>query len=568
MSESLSLGNDEKLYDFNEFSFYVDELIKKVDFSTLPQMNGEKLIDILDQLIQSFRYLKDSELRKPPQLIYDFGKLIRENLSNDVIKNLLYYFPNSVPSNNNLIKLILFFIYILKESRNGDVVLHWAMLNFPSKYFEKCNSDSIYNIIVGCPCHLNKNNKIDINNFIWASLNINNILSLDYIENSCNVLHEREIHVSEIEKRGDSIIILNSKKQVLKVLYPHDKKQCIIWENSQKETRIPFPLFITSIEKPIPNHILVGLYEGLTCDDFLIVRVLTHFSVVEPSNGIHLCEALFNIFSYAGRINGLLTLLAGDDFGKSSVSKNSVLRTNSQLTCMFKFFYQKYGKEYYNSFLKNIINYISKNDMPLREPLKCDLEKVRNLLFTVLGEIIHSGPHIPPQIRHFASILKDVSIARFNDKKATFNTLSAFFSLRFITPIIANPLSYDEDFDNVLDLQKTNIPFSQILQTPLNLMKYHGKYMAFSDFNSTLEKFFFPKLYKFILSISEVKESPVYEVPSKEGLYQSLEVVMEYLNNYSEKFRKKYKSYLKSKKITPAGWATASFLIKFFKSSE
>ena len=95
MSESLSLGNDEKLYDFNEFSFYVDELIKKVDFSTLPQMNGEKLIDILDQLIQSFRYLKDSELRKPPQLIYDFGKLIRENLSNDVIKNLLYYFPNS-----------------------------------------------------------------------------------------------------------------------------------------------------------------------------------------------------------------------------------------------------------------------------------------------------------------------------------------------------------------------------------------------------------------------------------------------------------------------------------------
>jgi hypothetical protein len=203
----------------------------------------------------------------------------------------------------------------------------------------------------------------------------------------------------------------------------------------------PFPIRLTVHNRTLPPALYSAVYEALTADDLLVVRSLMHYTVAKVSEGVPLAEALLDIFAQAGRVNQLVLGLVGAEFDVSAEDIAMSLRSNTHLTNLFKVFATRYGAPYKEKVIQKIINFVvAAGDLRLKyadqpEALR---HKTQKLLFSSLDVILRSGKHIAPQIRHLASVIKAVTGCRFNSKRATFNALSSFFYLRFISVPFAN----------------------------------------------------------------------------------------------------------------------------------
>lgn len=453
-------------------------------------------------------------------------------------------------------------------------VLKWIGTNcIPTEF----SPDNLFKstVLKACCVCTRKRRLIKEDKKFWAILDVRNHFYMYEIatkEKEGKVLiPESEFDVASIalSRSGNTVKLFDKTGELLKRFVPLDPDTNSLWAQCMHPTVVPLPKMFSRLEGPYPDLMLVALNEALLSPDRLLLRALTHHNVTKVTQGLPLAEALFNIFSYAGQVNSLLVTLAGSEFSSPALTHNTVLRGNSHLTNMFKIFFTKFGRKYYDEFLNRIVMYIySKGDLQLKTPAAADSHRAKQMVFTVINRISTSLNHIPMEMRHFASILKNAASIRFNSQQATYNTLSGFFCLRFISAIISNPREIDPKIPIGDDWIRILVPAAQLLMTPFNLIELEGKYEIFNSWNKTLREKIFPELIEFVFSVAVCEEEPVYQPCTKEKLRESLVTVMNEISNSGQAFAQKYQELLRDRTLIEGnGWSLATFIANYFEQN-
>lgn len=457
----------------------------------------------------------------------------------------------------------------LKPQKSSEWV-KWMSINMiPEEYKSIQNFKSSY-IKACCVCH-RKRKMFNDETFFWAVLDIHNHFTLYNTTNGQLTVHmEADIGSIKLSHSGKTVKLFDKSGIRVKRIIPIDPSQNELWAKVMNLSTLPkLPFFFTNSAVPIPDLLLFALNEVLLAPDRTAVRAITHFKVSKVSQSVDLADALFDIYAYAGKVNDLITVMVASEFSATELTQNTVLRGNSHLTNLFKIFFKRFGFKYYQSFLKRIVLYIdSKGDLSLKRPAEVNSQKAQTMVFTVLNRIAGSLEHVPIEIRHFASILKQAAALRFNSKQATYNTISGFFYLRFVSSILSNPLETDPSLQLQNPWLNVMVPAAQLMMTPFNLIQMGGKYDVFNSWNKILTKKIFPMLIEFVFSIAVCNEEPVYQPPSKERLREALQVVWSKIGESNGEFVKMYKQLaFESLPCTSLGAGFANFLTGYFNQN-
>ncbi|KAH0795331.1 GTPase-activator protein [Histomonas meleagridis] len=556
---------DEPMFFLNQYANKnIEDMVNNNDVNLIPQIGGKSAAEAYPDLLAIFNSPRFNPRSQPLPLLKDFISVIREILTSDAFSYVMGVWPPVFPAEDpKMTALLLYIIKMIHDCKSGINVIHWcSRVLAPDNW---CGESSKKNSHLKAICLCHRTRKVFTENkLFWATINTSNHFELYRIENNNLVLHTKgEANSITIAKGGKIIEIHSSNGEIIKRITPVDDSACTFWPDALLPTAQPFPLMFGSSSRPFPDNGILSLYEALLADDLLVVKSLLQNDVSLVAKSLPLAEALLNVFAHAGKVNQLLTVLTSIDFENALAS--TIVRNNSHLTNMFKVFFKRYGQQYYQIFLKKAVQFIEKaGDMNT-----ASVEHISSVIFTILRYIYSSEIGISPQIRHFASILKSFSAVKLNSKQASYNSLSGFFCLRFLTSILADPIQFDSNYEIKTEQIKVLIPFSQLLQTPLNLNLFSGKFDSFAHNNNLLIKHFFPRIVKFVFSIADLpSEPPKYEVPTPEVLRQSLELIMEHLGNVHLKFGQKYKQFAeKSSEFTNIGWNIGAFLMSFFKEN-
>lgn len=560
-----------------------DALINQIQESELPQIEGHPINHFADAIISQFTQeaLLINILQNPPDILANLIDIAHSTLSPQIFSDILAFWPPVIPGSDPKVRsFILFLVSLIPRMANPFLFIQWISLTLPpSSWYGESSSTSKSLKAIG-KIRIRPKDKEPS----WAVLTQTNELTL--YDSNLNELHSG--NVSSIEVSGEKLAINSSNSELPSLIIP-EKGTLTLWQNfgplpvmisSIGEQHIPpkgtFPNKITyTIPRLIPGVLYSTLYELLIEDDMRIVTTLCFYKVTKiPENGVNVAAAVFDIFAYAGRVNQLLIAVAGSEFRDPQLTPETVLRSNSFLTCLFKLFYERFGRSFYDRLLKKCIEYIDRaGDMGLNNREGVDGEPQRKL-FTVIKAFMSSGSAIPPEMRHLGQILKFIVASRFNDFGATYNTVMGFFCLRFFNAIFSNPQGYDSNIELHGQSTQTLIPFSQLLQLVFNRMPLTGKWEQYSKWNQRLTHHTFPQLTNFIMSLCDLNEVPTYQPPTEERLREALQIVTNTIASAPEAFSAQYNLFTSNGINTPAGnpwypvsWSIASFFLSFFKET-
>lgn len=567
--EYMYINPSEPMFFLDKYSnSSIEEMVESTDFDILPKIGELSPKEAMPKLIDEFNTKElNSIISDPPNIIRDFISIIGTILTNDVWSFVMSFWPPAFPAENPKIScLLMYIIKMVHDSKNPMNIIEWcsSVLCPVDWHGEKSKNNSVLKAI----CLCKKKKVLKNNNLLWATLDVNDNCTLHKIDGGKLVLKKEGVLKTVTSKDNKVLELISKNGDTFKKIEPVDEEQCGYWISVFKnDNPTPLPMMFMSFERPLPNSGILALYEALTADDLLVAKALLQYDVSKVIDSIPLASAFLDVFSHAGKVNQLLTLLTSIEFQNAQAS--TVLRTNSHLTNMFKIFFQRYGQQYYQIFLKKAVLFIEKAG----NINFASVDHVSNVLISVLRFIYSSEIGIPPQIRHFASILKTFSAVKFNQKQASYNSLSGFFCLRFLTSILSDPCQFDPNYQIKTEQLSNLIPFSQLLQKPLNLDLFTGQFEAYSRNNNLLKRHVFPKLVNFVFSIADLPSEPAkYEIPKPEQLRQSLELISQHLSASKVKFGNKYNQFLtnsffKNTKSSTIGWNISSFILSFFKEN-
>ena len=567
--ESQESAPSEPFFLFSKLSSTASQVVDQLDKSKLPKLYDKNLFTQRDSILKAFDNVSEKQLyENPPRILIDFFEKVKSVFKPEALHILLNTFPSVFPRNDEIINMVIFLVQLIHKAKDPKKVLDYTTRKFANKDWHKNQSKLVQNFRSAMPCKVNKRaDAFDPNNFIWIVSDRKKNLFTYKVENGELISADPHKYTNaEVSPKGITFYL--RKDVIIDTFVPISNDLLQEWERAPN---VPFPTTLISVPKPIPLNLYEALYHAITEDDLLILRTLAHSSVTKIRDGIELSDALFNIFSYAGKVHPMLVALIGMEFENPSLSAATVLRSNSHLTNMFKTFSTRFGKKYYDNFLKHLVKYIQDNgDIGLADPPHANEKRVEKMLFTSLKNIAASYDQVPPEFKHICSILKQIAALRFNSKEAVFNAISAFFCLRFVTPILVDPSNFDENikFDEKFK-SSVMVPFSQLLQMPLNLTLLHSKMQVFSKWNERLKNHMFPKLKTFIYSLCSITEIPEYSAPSIEELQKSLDIVFQIITSNRENFNKRYRELLNNKdgRLSVIRWEFGSFISDFFSNS-
>jgi hypothetical protein len=255
------------------------------------------------------------------------------------------------------------------------------------------------------------------------------------------------------------------------------------------------------------------------------------------------------------------------EFDSEGLHATTVLRANSHLTNMFKVFVVRFGEEYFRSTVSKLMDFIiGAGDLNLRGVDHCDRHKVQKLVMASVKAVMRSAPLMPVQLRHMGSVLRTFAGVRFNRRQPMFNTLSGFFYLRFLTGAMMDMSLFEGYAPPSPVVQATVlIPFAQLLQLPLNMNVYSGRYDLFEDWNHHLIKHVFPELLTVTWSLADLEEAPEYPAPDEVTVQRAVGVLLDCMVKNREAFETRYRELMAANKIAfPMSWNFAAFLMSFF----
>ena len=328
----------------------------------------------------------------------------------------------------------------------------------------------------------------------------------------------------------------------------------------------PFPLSLIPFHGPYPTSVVEAFYEAITSNDMYVLRAVLSCNVMSVIKGKQYIPHLVRIFCRENHMQRLLSAFAALEFTRENLTQNTVLRSNSHLTTLFKYYSEKFGGSYFKNVIKPICLIIdAAGDIGWKNSRNADLPKISKILLGSLEKIVNSGQFIPIELRHMAHVLKMGLLARFQTRRAIFNALCGFFCLRFMTAEVLDPLAVEPDMKLQTDPSLTLIPFAQILQIIMNLQTLEDKF----DFDAETEKslrIMLCRIYNFVSEIPEMDGKEVkYPVPTRSETIESLEEILGLIADKKEEFLKYYKYIISDQNdVSPAQWRIAEFIVHCF----
>jgi hypothetical protein len=544
---------------FSRFSPATQSRVDSADFQTLPPIGGQPAPQIHARLVAAFDATTTQDLTaNPPPPIATLRDIIIEQFRQDAggFQSLFGTWPPQFPDGSStLATLLLFVATLLRDVARPLEVLRWLTAAVcPADWHGSSPADSDILYVVSMT---KVKGKVQ-----YAMLDRKRYLRVDATNND-----GREMRCVMSAKVKN--VAMSGKG--LKFTFDDNTTKSIAMPNPGSwVTHPPFPLVLSSLEAPFPLPLLIAFFNCLTGSDMIVFRALIHFGVIPLSDGVPFIDALIDVFAYAGKIDQFLVTVIGMEFSKAELKYNTVLRSNTHVTNLFKAWLQRFDRPYFDLFLANAIDYIvSVGDIGLSHPENADIEKAETLLFTVFEQILASGPVIPAEIRHLASVLRALAIARFNSKQATYNTLAGFICLRFITATIADPVLFrphTEPFSP--EIMRMLMPFSQLLQTPVNLAPLDGRFEGFAGMNRRIEAEVWPKLINWVLSVGDLPEKPKYEQPREADALNSITVVLTALSSHFPAFKAQYEALVAEEpQAHPITWSLSALFSSLFEEA-
>lgn len=547
--------------DYKTYAPGVEDEIKGIDFEALPKIDGKSLKSKLKEIKEE---LNSTDLNKllnnPPKVLLSLRKAIRETYSKaDVYRTVFDSWPVVIDSTSPEVRnLTLFLISLIKESNKPHETLQFISFGCVQPQWHKCSSKK-NSILKGCSV-ITKNSKK-----YWCYVDIDKYLRVDEIvDKQIRNITNCRVQTFRVSESGLRFKTTDDEKVRCQLDNP---AMAEVWK---QYSETPFPLFLGSYTGPVPKAVLTSTLEAINSDDNFLIKILTSSSIVKMNDGVKNMSDLFNIACYSGRVSQLYTSLIAQEFENEDLKPESILRSNTHLTNLIKVLVSKYCTKYSTNFASKLVTYILKNgNLNYGSIDNCDDKKVEKVLFTSLKYILKSAPLIPPQIRHFASILRSAAATRFNDTTAVLNTLSGFFCLRFITSLIADPKKYDPQISvSDEDIQKILMPFSQMLQKPLCFSPLDGKSKFVKKWNARIENHIFPRLKTFLFNLSEISasDSLIYLPPEGKMIKRALDNILKTLSQNYAIFADTYKKLLNQEEEPRpiVGWDFAAFFNGYF----
>jgi hypothetical protein len=112
------------------------------------------------------------------------------------------------------------------------------------------------------------------------------------------------------------------------------------------------------------------------------------------------------------------------------------------------------------------------------------------------------------------------------------------------------------------------MPFSQLLQTPINLVPLDGRWEPFAAWNRRLQRHVWPKLIKWVLAVGNLDEKPEYAPPPHNVVMESLAKVLTAVSARFGQFKEQYEIFSRQAQGQhPIKWNLAAFLCGFFEEN-
>ena len=515
----------------------------------------------------------DSLVANPSPAMQQLADFIHRTIDKSIIRDTVGMWPPKVASGAPEVEnCVLFIVSLLNVCGSPETLLRWVVHVMVPERWHDC--DSIYggNTRAICLCHMKRKWKWKRKKTLWAEMDNSGFFTLYLLKNGKIM--------TDFQCKADGMGISTKKRRVsivdengvnIKSFEPIDSWQGQLWTGLEHLTKgTPAPFFMaTSVGMELLPSFLPAVYQAITANDMFVLRTLVHFSVTKLADSFEVCNALIDIFAHAGKMTQLLFCLADSEFSMPTLTTSTILRSNSNLSSTIKLFFERFASRYTTNVLLKLAKYIDGCEgLSLIQPQNSVEEKVRPVIFTVLKHILRSGSEIPPEIRHIASILRSCATARFNEKLATYSTLSGFFNLRYICPFLADPAQYTSEFKSSRDVKEALLPFSNLLMQIFNRKLMTGRYEVFSNWNTKLSQQYFPDLMNFVLSIGDCEDEVVYQAPSEDQLRVALLRIVKQMSISHEAFFKVYNEVANSSDYEAVvKWELYAFFNHFFSDN-
>ena len=551
------MSQGKPVFDLRAYGPNVADRVNNIDYDELPRVNDKSLKELRKEIL---RALDESDLDGPvdslPEPLKDFIEACHQVFTKDVYHRIFLTWPPVMPNSEKTRNLTYFILSLIRDSTKAPEVLRFISNNC----FELEKKDKPANKVILKAASVVKMD----NDTCWAYYDTDGYARIDAIKDK-KVMNVINTKVKSV-KKGDGKLKFNVSDDETIECKLDNSTALESWSNIKTT---PLPLFFSTFVAPVPKAVLSAFYEVINSDNCCVNSTLVDPSAIKVKDSV-VAEELFKVSCYGGRANSFLSTIIQQEFSQPDLTPQKVLRQNSHFSNLLKYFVKNHSGIYITNFLSKIIKKILEDgNIGLKNLENVDGKKFRKLLYTVLNYILRSAPAVSNEMRNIASHLFYAAAYRFNNMDAILNTLSGFFCLRFITPVISDPTTYLPDL-NVEQDQIINIlvPFSQILQQVLSFNTIEGDFKFIKSINKELSDKFFPRLKTFLLSLTEFHELnfTLKDEVDHNHCKRAVDHTAHEINGNYESFSKRYKQLIKGK-VTPAPIASnfAIFFMGFFK---
>lgn len=374
------------------------------------------------------------------------------------------------------------------------------------------------------------------------------------------------INNAQFEFSGEYFVVndIENKKKFQYIVGPNSSSICSIFRHPKPYI---FSQFLGPV--PFPQLLLDSFSEALIANDAFLLRSFLSLNVLKVSDCRPFLGHLVNVFSFKRRMTFFLSTLASVEFSDDRLTVNTLLRSNTYFTTLFRYYGEAYGRHYFEKVIKPITIAVDKaGDLKMRKPDKEQTKQIIDLLLFALDTFLQSKKFIPVQMKHIARILKDVMVAHFPSRRAVFNALCGFFCLRFVSLLFLDPKSVDDSIVLQSDSSKTLIPFAQVLQLLFNLQTVTDRY-TFSKKKQKAILVALGEVFNFVMGLPEIDASHIiYPSVDESEYYTSLHAIMTEVVNKKNEVDLVYNQLMENEagRMTPASYRAAELIVKCFES--
>lgn len=503
--------------------------IKESDFSTLRFYKDENPLSSFLELVTLLSETPRESLESPKvPALNDFVTYIKSQIPVRIITPLfLRWIPamSEMPNGDCLIYLLIRLAYMSEDPRK---TIFWLSRNLYSKDWSRKTCLINHEVCCICRCTLPPAKSLH-----WALIDSKHSFKL-YSLKKTHIVLIKDVVVKNVKSgTGGTVILIDTNDKEVCTILPADINQQQMWCNVFEKSKSPFPYYLSSFQMPMPGIIYNALYSCITASDNIILTAVTDPSVTPPNStddgvkpsyppppenrGLTLMTSLLEIYKHAQRVSVLIGHMVAIEMD-ATPDPAKFLTNATNLGNLVTAFVIKYARHYYNNFVCKLIKFVSQVDYS--QSINSNPASIEVNFFSSIKYIVHSLHDVPPELRHFASIIAQQSNVFYNNMYATYQTTANFFLFRVLIFIMQNPVQFGGNENKQLE---NNIDgYCDLLKIVFKFGNFQGNLETFND---RLNRSTFRKLQAFIYALGGFCEAPEYSPTQPAELSEAIQNV-------------------------------------------